>query len=163
MEKIHSKIATYISSPFHYCSYLQRYCQCVHLRTVCTMQGFAGHVYNFIARSFISSCLPFLPLCCQISEISFFMFFSCSDDTAFLASNTFFSFLFKNRISQPQRRLKRSSPCECSPNLQSDGLFLLQIICFFPLLSWSCAVQLENGLNASISNAGGPLQFLFRS
>lgn len=38
------------------------------------MQGFAGHVYNFIVRSFISSCLPFLPLCCQISEISFFIF-----------------------------------------------------------------------------------------
>lgn len=103
--------------------------------------------------------------CALVSNIRDFLFysFSCNDDIAVLASNTFLSFLFKNCISQPQRKLKRSSPCECSPKLQSDGLFLLQIICFFPLLSCSCALQVENGLNASISNAGRPLQFLFRN
>lgn len=34
------------------------------------------------------------------------LFFFCDDDIAVLASNTFFSFLFKNYISQPQRNSK---------------------------------------------------------
>lgn len=65
-----------------------------------------------------------------------------------------FSFLFQRCTSQPQRKLEEENSVLVNILLICDVcLFLLQISCFSPLFTCSCAFQLEDGLNISIRRA----------